>query len=153
MFTQDSTLLVSAGMRLACEMPMTAEASRLPDTTLHRGWLLCRANSQREQLQQDPHSECLEAHSISSSASVSSKGGTVRPSALATLTLMTSLELSRLPDGEIGGLSTLQDLVHEAGNPVPEGGAAHPVRHQAPRIRELAKRGTWPAGGCWQPRR
>src|SRR5262249_5992804 len=59
----------------------------------------------REQLQQDPYSECLEAHSISSSASVSSEGGTVRPSALAALTLMTSSNLVGCSTGRSAGLA------------------------------------------------
>src|SRR5262249_9223318 len=48
------------------------------------------------------------------------------------------LELSRLLDGEVGGLCPLQDLVHEGGGPPEEGGIANPVRHQTPLIREFA---------------
>jgi len=68
------------------------------------------ANSRREQLQQNPYSECLEAHSISSSASVSSEGGTVRPSALATLTLMTSSNLVGCSTGRSAGFAPFRIL-------------------------------------------
>jgi len=47
------------------------------------------------------------------------------------------LELSRLLDGEVGGLCPLQDLVHQGGSPPEEADDARPVRHQAPRIRPL----------------
>ena len=39
------------------------------------------------------------------------------------------LELSRLLDGEVGGLCPLQDLVHEGGSPPEEEDAARPVGH------------------------
>src|SRR5262245_4642133 len=76
---------------------------------------LC-ANSRREQLQQDPYSECLEAHSISSSANVSSEGGTVRPSALATLTLMTSSNLVVCSTGRSAGLAPFRILSTKLAN-------------------------------------
>jgi hypothetical protein len=41
----------------------------------------------------------------------------VRPSALATLTLMTSSNLVGCSTGRSAGLAPLQDLVHEGGNP------------------------------------
>src|SRR5262249_40943104 len=48
-----------------------------------------------------PKYVCSISYSITSSACTSSEGGTVRPSALATLTL--TLERSWLLDGEVGG--------------------------------------------------
>src|SRR5215475_12198509 len=58
---------------------------------------------------------------------------------LGNLDINDQLELSRLLDGEVGRLSTLQDLVHEGGKPPEEIDDARPVRHQAPRIRVLTK--------------
>jgi hypothetical protein len=47
----------------------------------------------REQLQQDPYSECLEVHSITSSARASNVGGIVSPSSFAVLKLIGGLEV------------------------------------------------------------
>src|SRR5215831_17082762 len=58
---------------------------------------------------------------------------------LGDLDVNDQLELSRLLDGEVGGLCPLQDLVHEAGSLPVEVDDARPVRHQAPRIRELTR--------------
>src|SRR5262249_47201171 len=60
-----------------------------------------------------------------------------QPERLSDLDVNDQLELSRLLDGEVAGLSTLQDLVHEGGSPPEEVDDARPVRHQAPRIRVL----------------
>jgi len=59
----------------------------------------------------------LLTYSITSLACTSSEGGTVRPSNLGDLDVDYQLELSRLLDGEVGGLGPLQDLVHEGGSP------------------------------------
>src|SRR5262245_47508419 len=48
---------------------------------------------------------------------------------LSDLDVDDQLELSRLLDGEVGGLSTLQDLVHQGGSPPQEEDDARPVRH------------------------
>src|SRR5262249_4597741 len=58
---------------------------------------------------------------------------------LGDLNVDDQLELSRLLDGEVGGLCPLQDLVHEGGSAPDEEDDARPVRHQAPFIRELTK--------------
>ena len=48
---------------------------------------------------------------------------------LGDLDVNDQLELSRLLDGEVGGLSPLQDLVHEGGKSPEEVDDARPVRH------------------------
>src|SRR5215468_4863599 len=48
---------------------------------------------------------------------------------LGNLDVDDQLELSRLLDGEVGGLCPLQDLVHEGGKPPVEEDEARPVRH------------------------
>jgi len=55
------------------------------------------------------------SHSITSSALACSVSGTVRPSALAVLRLITSSNLVRLLHRQISRLGTLQYLVHERG--------------------------------------
>ena len=52
----------------------------------------------------------LPGYSITSSARAISDCGTVRPSALAVFRLMTSSNLGRLLDWQIGGLGALEDL-------------------------------------------
>jgi len=51
-----------------------------------------------------------------------------QPERLGDLDVYDQLELSRLLDGEVGGLCPLQDLVHEGGIPPVEEGEARPVR-------------------------
>src|SRR5215470_12935426 len=62
-----------------------------------------------------------------------------QPERLGDLDVNDQLELSRLLDGEVGGLGTLEDLVHDGGSPPEEEGGVRPVRHQAPRIWELTQ--------------
>ena len=50
-------------------------------------------------------------HSITSSARASSIGGTSRPSALAVLRLITSSNLRRLLNRQVGGLFALEDAI------------------------------------------
>jgi len=73
---------------------------------------------------------------------------------LGDLNVDDQLELSRLLDGEVGGLGPLQDLVHEGGSPPDvEGDAIIPRKTSGPPHPSTHEWGTWPAGGCWQPRR
>ena len=58
--------------------------------------------------------------------------GIVSPSAFAVLRLMTSSNLRRLLDGQVGGLGALEDLVHEDRRASPDRNGAGPVRHEAP---------------------
>src|SRR5215510_14767947 len=51
---------------------------------------------------------------------------------LGDLDVNNQLGLSRLLDGEVGGLGPLQDLVHEGGKPPVEEDDARPVRHRPP---------------------
>ena len=49
------------------------------------------------------------SHSITSSASASTLGGSSRPSAFAVLRLMTRVELGRLQDRQVGRLVALEN--------------------------------------------
>ena len=63
----------------------------------------------------DYRDEVSPPHSITSSARASTDGGTVRPSALAVLRLITSLVLGRRLHRQVGRLLAFEDAVDVAG--------------------------------------
>ena len=66
-------------------------------------------------------------YSITSSARASTAGGIVSPRAFAVLRLITSSNLVGCSTGRIGGVHTLEDLVHVGGNTSVEIGEVHAV--------------------------
>ena len=78
-------------------------------------------------------------YSITSSASASSVGGTVRPSVLAVLRLMTQLELGRLHHRKVGGLLAFENSAGiQAGLPI-HVADARTIAHQTARHSVLAQ--------------
>ena len=75
--------------------------------------------------------ELLPLHSITSSARARSVGGTVMPSALAVLRLITKSNLVGCSTGRSAGFGALKDLVYVGSGPPPEIKEARPVTHQA----------------------
>src|SRR5215510_9885731 len=60
-----------------------------------------------------------------------------QPKCLGDLDVNDQLELSRLLDGQVGGLGPLQDLVHVRGAAPVEIEKARPVRHETPGLHTL----------------
>jgi hypothetical protein len=80
----------------------------------------------------------MDRYSITSSARASSVGGTVRPSALAALTLKEELELGRLLHRQVRGLRTLENFVHVLRRPPVHVAVTRSERHQAAGLDRLA---------------
>ena len=77
----------------------------------HRHRRLLRARRERPRCRRatEQRDELAPPHSITSSARASSVGGTVRPSALAVLRLITSSNLVGCSHRQVGGLGALED--------------------------------------------